>query len=91
MIRLATRSVPRYVRYCQLWFRMSLTDLSCKGASLWIGGIPPRREGGAQGDMEDQVPHPYRFPNLMRAKGIPIRPLAVAPPRRSQFPPHIMV
>ncbi|KAL0373207.1 UNVERIFIED_CONTAM: hypothetical protein Scaly_1002300 [Sesamum calycinum] len=54
------------------------------------GGILTRREGVAQGDMEDQVPHPYRFSDLMRAGGITIRLLAIAPPRRSPFAPHIL-
>ncbi|KAL0297774.1 UNVERIFIED_CONTAM: hypothetical protein Sradi_6829500 [Sesamum radiatum] len=53
-------------------------------------GILTRREGVAQGDMEDQVPHPYRFFDLMRAGGITIRLLAIAPPRRSPFAPYIL-
>ncbi|KAK4382465.1 hypothetical protein Sango_2868700 [Sesamum angolense] len=40
--------------------------------------------------MEDQVTHPYKFPNLMRAGGIPIRPLAVAPLRHSPFASQIL-
>ncbi|KAK4389925.1 hypothetical protein Sango_2329500 [Sesamum angolense] len=52
--------------------------------------MPLKREG-AQREKKGQGNPLPRSPSPMRAKGFPVRPLAVEPPRRNPFAPHILV